>query len=542
MKRFGFFFAALLTVLNLVAFQAEAAPDLPVISEAALAYRQTIAKLPTHSTAIQLLLAIREAENKGNAAEICRLYEQFVAVDLTDFRSWLKLALAWREVDRISDKALSAAFNAYQVARRAPDQVEALLVMTSILRARLDAHRKDYDSARADADKADIALNNAGESPSSRCRGDSTDLATSVTLLCKTKQAATTEAEQASTRIAEIALALDKLYLEIELQMPASGLTAEKMKSTDNRSTVFAPVIPPGKDQPEVAFKVESGETHACIRFSQDLKANDPSYHDKIKVSRVATEGTEGVSVKNFTVEALERTICLSGLEAGSQYTFTLLEGLPSKSGAKLTGDTVIDQVQLPDPPAHVAFSARQFILPRFGFGEVPLQVTNVDVFDLELFRVTDRALHRHIALGHIGGDMPFDEYKNLKDHFGERMWRGTVQMPTAPHKKNEAVKVYLPVRELLKQRQEWLKGEVASNFGQHSELSSGRRILQQRSASDAGEQGEFFASAPDFEAAALGLNTPGVYALVTRDLRDLKECPGDCKKNTSFSGSSIPT
>jgi uncharacterized protein YfaS (alpha-2-macroglobulin family) len=532
-KRFGFL-AGLFAVLMVASFRAEAALELPVISEVALAYRQSIEKLPTQSTVVQLLTSIREAENKGNAAEICRLYERLVAVDLTNFRSWLKLSLAWREADKTSDKALSATYNAYQVARRAPDQVEALLVMTSILRARLDVHRKDYDTARADADKAQVALDLAGESSSTRCRGDSTDLTSNVTLLCKTRQTAITEAQQASTRIADIALALDNLYGEIELQMPSSGLTAEKMKSTDNRSTVFAPVIPPGKDQPDVSFKIESGETRACIRFSQDLKANNPSYRDKIKVSRVITaaEGTtEEEPVTNFTAEALERTICLSGLTAGSQYNFALLEGLPSKSGAKLTSDTVIKEVQFPDPPAQVVFSGRQYILPRSGFGEVPLKVTNVEVFDLELFRITDRALHRHIALEHIGGDMPFDEYKNLKDHFGERMWLGTVQMPTAPHGKDEAVKVYLPVRELLKKRREWLKGEVVSNLGHHSELSSGRQMLIARSDNNAGVQGEFFASAPDFEAAALNLVTPGVYALVTRDLGDLKECKEDCEK-----------
>src|SRR5262249_23252179 len=129
-------------VFLLLGCGANAQPNLPQIAESAASYRQTIDGLSVSSTVPQLLRAIRHAEAGKKTAERIQLYEQLVHLDSGNFRTWLQLGVAWREAEPFAEKGLSAAFNANRVAAVAPDQLEALLLMSSLLRARLDRYQK----------------------------------------------------------------------------------------------------------------------------------------------------------------------------------------------------------------------------------------------------------------------------------------------------------------------------------------------------------------------------------------------------------------
>ena len=238
--------------------------------------------------------------------------------------------------------------------------------------------------------------------------------------------------EQALQQISQTVAGLDELYREIATKVP--NLTAEKMRAGDARSAIFAVVLKPSAGAtaddssddvagPRIDFVIEGVDVRACFEFTQDLKTNDLSYKKFVEVTVPGKENsTEQIST--FSVEAKDRRLCIVGLEPGKTYDLKLLNDLPSRQGGKLGEPVVVSGVRLPDLPQQVAFSGRNFILPTSGPGEVALHAINVDRFDLELFRITDRTLHRQIALGYIGGELPQREYVDLRERFAEPLGR----------------------------------------------------------------------------------------------------------------------
>jgi hypothetical protein len=175
----------------------------------------------------------------------------------------------------------------------------------------------------------------------------------------------------------------------------------------------------------------------------------------------------------------------------------------------------------MPYLPQEVAFSRVNFILPAAGAGDIPLRVTNLDSFELELFRITDRLIHRHIALGHIGGTLPYQEYQDLRSKFGERLWSGAMGIVDSEKKANKTLRAFLPAREILKDRRAWLanggSGEGPVLAQRDMTKLSGETLLR-------GER--FFAGPGAFEASSMERPLPGVYALVVRDTADADKLP----------------
>jgi alpha-2-macroglobulin len=517
----------------LLATGAAGEPNLPQIAESASAYRKSIEGLTPDATAAQLLRAIKQAETAGRTAELIRLYERLLAANSDNFRAWLQLGLAWREAEASADKGLAAAFNAYGTAQSAPNQVEALLLASSILRARLEKFRKDYDAAREDFQKAERLLAYLNDAVQ---KGDvvvdQNDPAGNVRLLGQSRDAAAGRTDEASQQIARVAADLDEIYREIAAKVP--GTDPDKMKAGDARSAVFAPILVLGSDQARVDYRIVGNDVHACVEFTQDLRASDLSYRDFIEI-----RSKDDVPVTGFGVEAKDRVLCVSGLVAGASYKLQIRAGMPSRQGAKLATAVSMQELTLPNLPKQITFSGRHFILPTSGPGEVPVSATNLKDFDLELFRVTDRTLYRHIALGHIGGELPYSEYTELRDRFAERFWSGTVTLSDAAAKTNETVRASLPVRSILQQRSEWLRREISSNRGDQVEASSLPLPISGVAEEKIGVQGRFFAGSLTFESAALDVVTPGVYALLTRDLApptdqseaERTECPDKKKR-----------
>ncbi len=513
---------------------AGAEPNVPQIAESASAYRKNIEGLSADANTAQLLRAIKQAEAAGRASELIRLYERLLALNNENFLAWLQLGLAWREAEASAEKGLAAAFNAYGTAQSAPSQVEALLLASSILRARLEKFRKDYEAAREDFQKAErlLAYLKDAAQKGDAVGVDQNDPAGNVRLLSQSRDLAARRTEEASQQIARVAADLDEIYRDIAAKVP--GTDADKMKAEDARSAVFAPILLLGSDQARVDYRIVGNDVRACIEFTQDLRANDLSYRDYIEI-----KSKDDAAVSGFGVEARDRMLCITGLVAGGSYNLQIRAGMPAKQGAKLAAAVSMQEVTLPDLPKQIAFSGRHFILPTSGPGEVPLFATNVKDFDLELFRVTDRTLYRHIALGHIGGELPYSEYTELRDRFAERFWSGTVTLTDSAAKKNETVRASLPVRSILEQRREWLRREISGSRGDSVEISSLQLPIAGVAEEKIGLQGRFFAGAVAFESAAFDLVTPGVYALLTRDLTppgdkgdsDKTDCPDKKKR-----------
>ena len=143
-------FVLLSTFALLASFPAMADPNTPEIAKQALAYRQTLEAAPKSAKLGALLSGIRQAQSLGAVGETLHLYEQLVALEPNNFRSWLKLGLTWHEADKGAAGGLNAAWNAYENAHGAPDQVEALLLMSAVLRDQLAAAREAYQTNSRD--------------------------------------------------------------------------------------------------------------------------------------------------------------------------------------------------------------------------------------------------------------------------------------------------------------------------------------------------------------------------------------------------------
>jgi hypothetical protein len=85
------------------------------------------------------------------------------------------------------------------------------------------------------------------------------------------------------------------------------GLSPDKMKATDERFATFAPVTNPGSEVPLVEFRPQDQKVKACITFNQELKPNDASYREAVRVEVDDKTVASGIESKG-------RELCLSGL------------------------------------------------------------------------------------------------------------------------------------------------------------------------------------------------------------------------------------
>ena len=525
---------------------AKSEPNVPDIASASLAYRQSLPIPSDGTTVASLLAAIKQAENERNLLEAVRLYERLVSLQPDSFRSWLKLGLAWKEVDKSSDGGAKAAWNAYRSARAVPDQLEALLLMSSILRSQLATTSESYEKSRADVADLNRALRDeqrGGQIPCPTAAGAREagsgveDRTGSVALQCASRAAATEEMERDAGRIGSIAHDLDEIYSDLVSKFP--GLDLERLQRADQREKEFAPAAVLENGAVNFSFKLTSGATQSCVEFTQELdpdasvyarhasakyqpKGGHPTDANSDKPPPPALMDEDAKKASNWSLSVDGRRLCFENLAAGASYRVVLKKGLPSKLGMKLTKD--IDQVfDVPDYPKQIRFAGGRFVLPRSGSGAIDIHATNLRSVDLELYRISDRTLYRQIALGLIGGSrsgsaaLPEEEYQGLSDHFGELLWRGSLAMPSR-WKPNEWVGAQLKARDLLEMRRDWLKHEVEGGRKPgNGVLSSGVRPMFAASEDEAGLSGEFFADRPEFETATRDLENPGVYAFVAQ-------------------------
>jgi alpha-2-macroglobulin len=518
----------LLVLLYLI--PAAAAPVVPEIEQRAASYLKAIQALQVQSSAIEILRKIKVAQAEKNVPRRIRLSEELVALNPESFQSWLQLANAWKDLDSTAEKGLAAGFKAYGYGRTPAEQVEALLLMTSILRTQLAKYSSSYQEATGSLNESIRKIKHLDETDKAANAGLDRDNPTGeIKLTEQAREAASRATEEALQQISRVAIALDEMYKDISSKLPS--LNVVKMQAGDSRSATFAPLMTDDEEsRPRVTFRNADGLLRACIGFTQELKPNSLSYRDAIKIQQdlpaneAAKDPGAKKEIKDFGVEAKGRELCLTNLKAAETYQFQLLSKLASKQGGTLASDTPMTEVKMPDLPRQVAFSGRNFILPAQGPGHIPLRVTNLDRFELELFRITDRLIHRHIALGHIGGTLPSQEYQDLRSKFGERLWSGTMVTVDSEKKTNQTLRAFLPARDILKDRRAWLENRGSGEGSVRAQRALPK--LSEKSSEDVLLQSEQFFAGPETFEASMRRPLPGVYALVVRDTEDADKLP----------------
>jgi Bacterial alpha-2-macroglobulin MG3 domain/Bacterial Alpha-2-macroglobulin MG5 domain len=530
----------------------KAEPDLPDIVAAALKYRNSLESAAKDTNVASLLADINRAQRDRDLSRVVALYEKLAGLEPNAYRAWLKLGLSWKEVDKSAVNGLSASWNAYRAAPSTADQVETLLLMTSILRAQLAATSESYQASNQrltdiDANLVDMV---GSANCSSKSSGESGDSTSGIGLLCANREQASSDVHRDTERLGVIAHDLDQLYGELASKV--SGLDVKTLQASDQREKEFEPAST-GNGGPDFSYKFANGITHSCVEFTEDLNPNADVYRDMVSVE--AAQPTSGVekeqpddqsaaeppapdsirAAPKWSLSVDGPRLCFDNLGAGLTYNVVLKQGLPSKLGATLREDYKKD-LDVPSYPSNIRFAGGRFILPRSGKGAIEVHATNLKSLKLELFRVSDRTLYQQIALGFIGDAkqgadvLSRDAYHDLRDTSGELLWSGELAMPLR-WKPNESVSAQIQARDLLKTRKEWLEGLLS---GEHrpagNRLTSAKRSLSLPTDEDAGLSGRFFADSSEFEAATHELDSPGVYALVAQPA-DQSNCALETQK-----------
>lgn len=189
-----------------------------------------------------------------------------------------------------------------------------------------------------------------------------------------------------------------------------------------------------------VRYTVEvDGDAPAlCLGFTHPL---DP-----------ATDYTPYVAVDPQRPVALSvsgQSLCVGGLGFGQDQVLTLREGLPSADGRGLLADETV-QIDFGDRPAFVGIVGDGVILPRRDADGLAVETVNVDTVQIELWRITDRALaFRSITSGYNGVEREYYwlSSEERPDGVGEVIWSG--EMDTAGAL-NTPVTTIFPIAEAI--------------------------------------------------------------------------------------------
>jgi hypothetical protein len=181
---------------------------------------------------------------------------------------------------------------------------------------------------------------------------------------------------------------------------------------------------------------VEGDRPDACIVFDRRVLGNRQiSYDDYVRVA-------PDVQV---AYRAIDRRLCLDGLDYGRSYQVTLKSGLPAEIGA-LQQDEIVN-LDIGDRAPSVGFAKQAYVLPKIGSTGVPLTTVNVDFTRLKLLRINDRNLVNELNRGSFLTNLYNWDSDRIAAETGEKIWEGT--MPVEGER-NRRVITSVPVAEMV--------------------------------------------------------------------------------------------
>ncbi len=170
-------------------------------------------------------------------------------------------------------------------------------------------------------------------------------------------------------------------------------------------------------------------EPLACVRMTRPL---DPSksYGDFVQVQpdlghapAVSVHGDE---------------LCIAGTGFDS-HRFTLLKGLPARTGETLPDNADVD-FTFGDKPPSIAFAGEGVILPREESDGVGIQTVNVAKIAVEVWRVPDRNLVRQSINAPDATPDGEYSYDNEGESEGKKVWTGFVSVKGPPAQRSTTV------------------------------------------------------------------------------------------------------
>jgi uncharacterized protein YfaS (alpha-2-macroglobulin family) len=158
-----------------------------------------------------------------------------------------------------------------------------------------------------------------------------------------------------------------------------------------------------------------------CLRFSKNLKT-DPAAHygDYLAFSPALNPA--------ITVNGTD--LCVSGLDAATDYTLTIRAGLPDASGDRLAAAQKID-VKLADAAPLVAIAGDGYILSRDTTNGLAIQTVNVARVRVHVLRMSDKLLPWQLSgLSLAAQTMNLEDLNGLLQNQVSIVWTGTMDVP----------------------------------------------------------------------------------------------------------------
>lgn len=169
------------------------------------------------------------------------------------------------------------------------------------------------------------------------------------------------------------------------------------------------PAVTEGFAFQRLVFDTSGDQPKACFQFSDKLdESGKTNYADYVRLTPAVKPA---ISVDG-------QSLCLSGLEFDVDYRATIRPGLPNAKGEKLVrGQDVA--IAFGDKPAYVGFVGDGVVLPRLEADGVGIETVNVEKFEIDVRRVSDRSLARKAI---VKGDSVSEEdyYYVYGDEDGE--------------------------------------------------------------------------------------------------------------------------
>ncbi len=179
-----------------------------------------------------------------------------------------------------------------------------------------------------------------------------------------------------------------------------------------------------------------------CLEFYGNLAAaSDVHYEDYVKITPQPAEASFSVS---------DTKLCIGGVDFGGRYHVTVLAGLPSADGDKLSKEENVD-FTVGDADPSLGFKSATYVLPKIGSTGVPLYSVNVSKAALRLLRINDRNIVDAIQKGLFLRAVDNYDADTIARNSGEEVWKGTVAV--VPDR-NKRVTTLVPVADMVPQIQ----------------------------------------------------------------------------------------
>ena len=182
-----------------------------------------------------------------------------------------------------------------------------------------------------------------------------------------------------------------------------------------------------------------AGDTpRACIEFKGLLKEPDQlKYQDYVRV--------EPQVDASFALADTGTTLCIAGLDFGTEYHVKLLQGLPSANGEQLAeGEDINFAVGDRDPS--IGFRDSAYVLPKVGSTGVPVITVNTERVALRLMRINDRKVVDQIVDQRFLVNLSGYDAEDLVDRSGELVWKGSMAVENV---RNKRVVTAFPIQDV---------------------------------------------------------------------------------------------